>query len=923
MKDISYGKRPGNPLAKRVWKDLRRDWRRYLMIWLMLVVTIGFVSGMYVANNSMLKTLEKNNSELLLEDGHFRLSAKADPETLAAIASGETADVPAVYKERAYEEAEKEVQKAADEAIEEKTAEQVRLAITAKAEAAAGEQLDAAKAAGMEVTEESRRAAIDEAAARALAENYDKAYEEALKAAKDSDEYADALAEAMDEAKKEIDKEIDEKYDELAERYGLDQESETVPVTIYEHFYKDTDEIISGKTTGGIRVYPRRRDTDLYDILEGREPRTETELIIDRMHADNAGIKTGDKLTAGNAEFEVVGLASFVDYTTLYENNTDTMFDALTFDIAMTTDEGFDRIKANTRANYAFRYEKRPADETEEKDMSEAFLKALITQTAVSGDEGLEIEDYVPAYLNQAINFAPSDMGNDKSIGGVLLYILIAVLAFIFAVTISTTLEKEASVIGTLRASGYTKGELLRYYMSAPLLVVIFAAIVGNILGYTLFKNVVTAMYFNSYSLPQPHTEWTPEAFIRTTIVPIVLMMVINFIVIIHTLKLSPLRFLRHDLKRTRRKKAMRLPNWKFFGRFRMRVFLQNLPNYLMLFVGVTFVMLLLAMAVGMPETLSYYQGRMKDMMFAEDQVILSSTEDEDGRTVTTAAEGAERFSIASLLRKSDTYDEEVTVYGIESGSRYVTLPEDFTEKEFTGGTQEVYISRAYAEKFGTEEGDTITLSEKYEQKEYKWKVYGIYDYSASVSVFMTNEQFNAAFEKDSDEFSGYMSDSKITDIDEEYIAKEITSEDMVKVAKQLDHSMGSYMLYFQYVCMIVAAIILYLLTKIIIEKNERAISMTKILGYENGEIASLYLIPTGIVVFITEFIAMYLGYLLMSIFWRIMMMGMGGWFAFKMSAGGFVKEFVLVFAAYLVITLLDFRRIKRIPKVLALKNVE
>ena len=55
-KKISFGKRPKNPLNKRVWKDMLRDWKRYLMIGLMLIVTIGFVSGMYVANNSMLNS---------------------------------------------------------------------------------------------------------------------------------------------------------------------------------------------------------------------------------------------------------------------------------------------------------------------------------------------------------------------------------------------------------------------------------------------------------------------------------------------------------------------------------------------------------------------------------------------------------------------------------------------------------------------------------------------------------------------------------------------------------------------------------------------------------------------------------------------------------------------------------------------------
>ena len=915
---ISFGKRPKNPLLKRVFKDILRDWKRYLMICLMLIVTIGFVSGMYVANNSMLNSLSSNIQKLKREEGHFQLSEIADEDTLKAIETGVMADVPTVYRQRAYEEAEEEVRKAVDDAIKENVESQVSEAIKMQAESAVSEQLKQAEKAGKKFTDKERTEMTDSAIETAMKENYDKAVNDALEEAMKSDDYKKAFDDAMKEAKKEIDKEIDNKYAELADRYGLDEEFDPVPVTIYELFYKDTDEKLPDDSnySGTIRVYNERRDIDLYDILSGRSPENDREIIIDRMHADNADIKVGDTITVSDTDFEVTGLAAFVDYSALYESNTDTMFDALTFNVGMTTEEGFERIHAGLKANYAFTYDNKPADEYEEKEMSEHFLKALITQTAVSDTEELEIKDYVPAYANQALTFAENDMGKDMAMGGVLLYILTVVLAFIFAVTISAALEQESSVIGTLRASGYTRGELLRYYMSAPLLVVIIAAVIGNVLGYTLFKGIVVDMYYTTYSLPNYETLWTPEAFIRTTIVPVVLMLIINAVVITRTLKLSPLRFLRHDLKQNKRKKAVRLPKLKFFKRFRIRVFLQNIPDYIMLFVGITFVMLLISMAVGMPETLSYYQDSMGDMMFAEDQVILSSTEDEDGNTIITNTDGAERFSIASLERKSDSYNEEVSVYGVINDSRYIKLKSGVQDND-------VYISQAYADKYNVKTGDTITLSEKYEHKDYEWNVCGIYDYSAGVSVFMSNEQFNRIFEKDADEFSGYMSDKMISDIDGEYIAKEITSQDMMKVADQLDHSMGAYMLYFQYVCFIVAAIILYLLTKIIIEKNEKSISMAKILGYENREIASLYLVPTAIVVFFSEFLAIYLGYKLMDFFWKMIMMKMSGWFAFVIPVSGFVKEFLLVFAAYLVITVLDFIRIRNIPKVLALKNME
>ncbi len=53
------------------------------------------------------------------------------------------------------------------------------------------------------------------------------------------------------------------------------------------------------------------------------------------------------------------------------------------------------------------------------------------------------------------------------------------------------------------------------------------------------------------------------------------------------------------------------------------------------------------------------------------------------------------------------------------------------------------------------------------------------------------------------------------------------------------------------------------------------------------------------------------------------MLTKLGGYFAFIMQPEGFVKQFVLVTAAYLLITVFDFIRIRRISKVLALKNVE
>lgn len=185
---------------------------------------------------------------------------------------------------------------------------------------------------------------------------------------------------------------------------------------------------------------------------------------------------------------------------------------------------------------------------TQAKEMSEDFLEVLVKYESVTG--------FIPGYANQAIHFTGEDMGGDKAMVEVLLYILIVIIAFVFAVTTNNTITKEASVIGTLRASGYSRGELLRHYISLPVIITILAAVLGNVLGYTSFKDLCAGMYYGSYSLPTYETRWNADAFLLTTVVPVALMMVINLVLISAKLRLSPLKFLRHDLSNLQKEKS-------------------------------------------------------------------------------------------------------------------------------------------------------------------------------------------------------------------------------------------------------------------------------------------------------------------------------------------------------------------------------
>lgn len=903
------GKKVRNPLLKRIPKELLGDWRKYLMVSLFLVLTIGFVSGMYVANESMMTAADEGVSKYRLEDGHFELEHQADAEVLSAIRSGEKADIKQYYLDRSKKELDEKFEKEFTEKFDSEFEAEFEKAFELQIkESLLAQGLDEAEAEEM----------LPAAAAQAKqAEDYQSSYDAAYRDAYD-EAYDEAYSQAYDEAWKDIQDEINEKYEEAKEKYELEDSGfEAVPVQVYENFCRNEEEDNNndGIPDGTVRVYAKTDEVNLACLMDGNFPKTEDEIAIDRMHADNAGIKVGDAITVGGQSYKVVGLIAYVNYSTLHEKNTDLIFDALKFDVAMVTEGGFDRLSQVVHYTYAWKYEKEPKDEKEEKSLSDDFLKALLTQTVV-GDN--EMEDYIPRYANSAVNFATDDMGSDEAMGGVLLDILIVIIAFIFAVTISNTIAKESQTIGTLRASGYTKGELVRHYLSMPVIVTLAAAGIGNILGYSVFKNVVVSMYYNSYSLPAYKTIWNPEAFFKTTLIPAVLMFTVNLVVIIKMMQHTPLQFLRHDLKKTKRKKAMRLPRWKFFNRFRLRIILQNIPNYIILFAGIFFIMVMLAMAVGMPDTLDFYQENAADMMFARYQYVLKAYEDEEGSVVSTKNGDAEKFCMQSLQKKSDELDEEVSVYGISDDSRYVKITGLKLLKE-----NEVYISEPFRDKYGLEVGDTVSLDEKYENSQYQFEVAGIYDKCQSIAVFMPIQNYRSVFALEEEEFGGYMSDSEITDIEEENIATVITERDITKMCDQLEHSMGAYMQYFQFLCILLSAVLIYLLTKIIIEKNENAISMAKILGYENREIANLYLFSTTMILIIVDAVSVVLGALVMNAAWKEIMFSYSGWFTYTIEPAGYVKMFAFVLIGYLVVMFFDFRRIKKIPMDEALKNVE
>ena len=128
---------------------------------------------------------------------------------------------------------------------------------------------------------------------------------------------------------------------ELAQKADADtiKSIEEENVTLYENFYVEnrTDDFEST-----LRIYADRKEVDKVCLLDGDIPAADSEIALDRLYAKNNDLSIGDTISVAGKELKIVGIVALSDYSALYQNNTDFMFDSIKFGVGIMTDGGFE-----------------------------------------------------------------------------------------------------------------------------------------------------------------------------------------------------------------------------------------------------------------------------------------------------------------------------------------------------------------------------------------------------------------------------------------------------------------------------------------------------------------------------------------------------------------------------------------------------
>ncbi len=117
--------------------------------------------------------------------------------------------------------------------------------------------------------------------------------------------------------------------------------------------------------------------------------------------------------------------------------------------------------------------------------------------------------------------------------------------------------------------------------------------------------------------------------------------------------------------------------------------------------------------------------------------------------------------------------------------------------------------------------------------------------------------------------------------------------------------------------------VVMYLLTKVVLDHSDRSISYMKVLRYRRGEVCRLYLDSVTLVVTVSLVLA------LLPTMWGVgalfdaVMLSYSGNFVVTYTSQVIAEDFVIGLGTYLVVAPLHLRRIGRIPLELTLNMQE
>ena len=275
---------------------------------------------------------------------------------------------------------------------------------------------------------------------------------------------------------------------------------------------------------------------------------------------------------------------------------------------------------------------------------------------------------------------------------------------------------------------------------------------------------------------------------------------------------------------------------------------------------------------------------------------------------------GEEAYGV-SLKKEVLGYSFDVTLLGIHADNPYF-------DAEVEKGEDRALVSSAMAQKYRIHEGDEVTLFDEENDKDYTFTVEGIVPYSAGYFAFMDIDSMRGLMGED-DGFYNIVFAGRSLDMDSELLSHVLSKSDVEKSSSVFVEQMKGMVIMLLAVSALMFAVVMYLMTKVMIDRLAISISMFKVFGYRKKEIRKLYLDGNFYIVAASIFVGIPLSKAIMDSLFPYLVAniacGINLAFSWQMYAGIFLGVLILYFMIHRIL----MRRVNRIlpSEVLKINN--
>ncbi|MBS6792358.1 FtsX-like permease family protein [[Ruminococcus] lactaris] len=535
-----------------------------------------------------------------------------------------------------------------------------------------------------------------------------------------------------------------------------------------------------------------------------------------------------------------------------------------------------------------------------------------------------------------------------KAIGEVFPLIFFLVAALISLTTMTRMVEEERTLIGTLKALGYSKKSIAAKYLGYAVLATLTGGIFGVMIGEKILPYIIITAYKIMYRhLPDVEIPYNLYYGVLACVAALLCTVAATIFSCMKELKEQAAELMRPPApKQGKRVFLEYIPFlWKrlnFTWKSTVRNLMRYKKRFFMTIFGIGGCMGLMLVGFGLKDSISsivplqyediqLYDGNVilqSDVTMQEKQEVYEALE-KNSQVVATAEDLLQKITI-----EHDGVSKEVYLNvpeNVEKFSDFVVLQDRTTKEKYQLTDKGAVLTEKMAKELGVSAGDTVTIKEENE-KERTVKISQICENYMSHYLYMTPAVYKAAYGKEPEYNSIYYRTEGRTTKEAELVGEAALKLDgalsvsyTTELRQQVDDMLQS--LDIVIVVLIISAgmlafVVLYNLNNINITERKRELATLKVLGFYDKEVTE-YVYRENILL---TLIGSVFGMLLGKILHRFIIVTVeidSVMFGRNINTISFVYAFLLTVVFSLFVNWVMYFKLKKINMVESLKSVE